>query len=134
MSRVPWEHGAHRPEHPHERAGVGLRTLRLSQPYADRRACGGRILGASHGDADVQGRLCRMARDAANHERQQMEPGEVRRHAGLRGRAGNLRGRGGKVSGRYFTNTRAFVGQDLNDLARDRTYQPNEYWIVWPDG
>lgn len=38
------------------------------------------------------------------------------------------------MSGRYFTNTRAFEGQDMNDLSRIRTYQPNEYWIVWPDG
>jgi len=33
---------------------------------------------------------------------------------------------------RYFTNTKVFVGQDLNDLSKARTYQPNEYWVVWP--
>jgi hypothetical protein len=38
------------------------------------------------------------------------------------------------MSGRYFTNTRAFEDQDWNDLSRNRTFQPNEYWIVWPEG
>jgi hypothetical protein len=38
------------------------------------------------------------------------------------------------MSGRYFTNTRAFEDQDFNDLSRNQTYQPNEYWIVWPEG
>jgi len=37
------------------------------------------------------------------------------------------------VSGRYFTSTKTFVGQDLNDLSKVRTFQPNEYWVVWPD-
>jgi hypothetical protein len=37
------------------------------------------------------------------------------------------------MSGRFFTNSRTFVGQDLNNLAKDRTFQPNEFWIVWPE-
>ena len=39
-----------------------------------------------------------------------------------------------EMSKRYFTNTRAFQDQDLNDLSNERTYEPNEYWIVWPEG
>ena len=38
------------------------------------------------------------------------------------------------MSSRYFTNTRSFEGQDLNDLARARVFQPNEFWILWSDG
>jgi len=35
---------------------------------------------------------------------------------------------------RFFTNTRAFEGQDLNDLRQGRIFQPEEYWIIWPAG
>lgn len=34
---------------------------------------------------------------------------------------------------RYFTNTEAFVDQDLSDLNKLRTYQPGEYWLIWAD-
>ena len=37
------------------------------------------------------------------------------------------------MSGRFFTNSKTFVGQDSNNLAKTRTYQPNEFWIVWPE-
>lgn len=32
-----------------------------------------------------------------------------------------------------FTNTEAFVDQDLSDLRKTRTYQPGEYWLIWAD-